>query len=66
VHRVINRSGRERFSIPVFFDPHTDTIIDPVDLGVSQAESRHAPVRAGEHIMGRNKKSFAQFKDDQS
>ena len=66
VHRVINRSGRERFSIPVFFDPHTDTIIDPVDLGVSQAESHHAPVRAGEHIMGRNKKSFAQFKDDQT
>lgn len=28
-HRVINRSGRERFSIPFFFDPHVNTMIAP-------------------------------------
>lgn len=62
VHRVINRSGNERYSIPVFFDPNTDAIIDPCDLGISQAESLYEPVTAGEHITGRNKKSFSQFK----
>lgn len=62
LHRVINRSGTARYSIPIFFDPDTDTLIDPCDLGISQADSRHSPVRAGEHIAGRNAKSFAQFK----
>jgi isopenicillin N synthase-like dioxygenase len=61
VHRVINRTSNARYSIPVFFDPHTDTIIDPVDLGVPKADSAFYPVRAGEHIKGRNVKSFAQY-----
>jgi isopenicillin N synthase-like dioxygenase len=29
-HRVINRSGRERLSIPFFFDPHVHTLIAPL------------------------------------
>jgi isopenicillin N synthase-like dioxygenase len=62
LHRVVNRTPNARYSIPVFFDPHTDTVVDPVDLGVLQADSLHAPVKAGEHIAGRNKKSFSQYK----
>lgn len=62
LHRVVNRTSHARFSIPVFFDPHTDTIVDPVDLGVAQADSRYEPVTAGQHISGRNKSSFAQYK----
>ena len=62
VHRVINRSKGARYSIPVFFDPHTDTIVDPIDLGATVAESAYPPVRAGEHIASRNSKSFSQYK----
>ena len=62
VHRVINRSGNERYSIPVFLDPHTDTLVDPRDLGVAEADAKYPPIKAGEHIAGRNKKSFAQHK----
>ncbi len=62
VHRVINRTSNARYSIPVFFDPHTDTVIDPVDLGVAREQSAYEPVTAGHHIAGRNKKSFAQYK----
>lgn len=62
VHRVINRTPNARYSIPVFFDPHTDTIVDPVDLGVSRQTSEYAPVTAGQHISSRNKKSFSQYK----
>ncbi len=62
LHRVVNRSDNARYSIPVFFDPHTDTIIDPVDLGVSKQKSEYEPVKAGQHISSRNRKSFAQYK----
>lgn len=62
VHRVINRTNHARYSIPVFFDPHTDTIIDPTDLGVSKDACLFEPVTAGQHIAGRNQKSFAQYK----
>ena len=27
-HRVVNRSGVERFSMPVFFDPDYDTVVE--------------------------------------
>lgn len=60
LHRVINRSGRARHSIPIFFDPHTDTPIDPCDLGVAREDSRYEPVTAGAHIAARNRRSFAQ------
>ena len=62
VHRVINRSNKARYSIPVFFDPHTDTLVDPIDLGVSAEHSKFDPVRVGEHIASRNSKSFSQYK----
>jgi isopenicillin N synthase-like dioxygenase len=62
VHRVINRSKGARYSIPVFFDPHTDTIVDPINLGVTAADSKYPPVLAGEHIAGRNAKSFSHYK----
>lgn len=62
LHRVINRTANARYSIPVFFDPHTDTIVDPVDLGVSKLESAYDPVTVGQHISSRNKKSFSQYK----
>ncbi len=29
-HRVINRSGRERYSIPFFYDPHVSTVVEPL------------------------------------
>lgn len=62
VHRVVNRSKAARYSIPIFFDPHTDTIIDPQDLGVSREDCLFEPVSAGQHIASRNKQSFAQYK----
>jgi len=61
LHRVINRTQAARYSIPVFFDPNTDTVIDPVDLGTPAADSRYPAVTAGGHISGRNKKSFSHF-----
>lgn len=62
LHRVVNRTQNARYSIPVFFDPHTDTVIDPIDLGVLKENALYEPVITGQHISSRNKQSFKQYK----
>lgn len=58
-HRVVNRSGRERFSIATFYDPDFKAIVDPADLGLPAGEAqRYETVSAGEHILGRINASF--------
>lgn len=61
VHRVINRTTGARYSIPVFYDPRTDAVIDP-HLFLREGETaRHSPITPGEHIAGRNRESFSQY-----
>lgn len=53
-HRVINRSGRERYSIAVFYDPHFDTPIEVLDTCVAPGETpRYAPTTCGAYILER-------------
>jgi len=63
VHRVINRSGRKRFSMPLFYDPAANAVIDPQLLGVSQADAKHQPITTGDHIQMRNQRNFTHYKD---
>ncbi|GAB4063054.1 isopenicillin N synthase family dioxygenase [Uliginosibacterium sediminicola] len=51
-HRVRNRAGVERFSIPFFLNPDRDTVIEPVPELVAQdgGEPRFAPVHVGDHL----------------
>ncbi len=53
LHRVINRSGRERHSIATFYDPTYDAAVDPRELGAAPDTLRYEPVRAGDYILGR-------------
>jgi isopenicillin N synthase-like dioxygenase len=57
-HRVINRSGKARYSIATFYDPDFTVQVDPRDLGTSAAECRYEPALAGKHILGRFDRSF--------
>ena len=60
LHRVVNSSGRERFSMAVFYDPAFHTVIDPRDLGLPEGEApRYAPTVAGEHQLARFNQVFA-------
>jgi isopenicillin N synthase-like dioxygenase len=42
-HRVVNRSGTERYAIPFFFDAGRDVAIDPVPTTVDANHPRQSP-----------------------
>ncbi|SFJ64587.1 isopenicillin N synthase family dioxygenase [Paraburkholderia megapolitana] len=53
LHRVINTSGRERYSIATFYDPTYGASVDPRELGTAEANLRYQPIAAGDYILGR-------------
>jgi isopenicillin N synthase-like dioxygenase len=59
LHRVINSSGHERYSIATFYDPTYGATVDPCDLGIDPATSLYPPVAAGDYILKRIDDSMA-------
>lgn len=50
-HRVVNRSGRTRYSIPFFLSPDMDATIEPLSQFVNQHNPPHySPVNFGEYL----------------
>lgn len=63
MHRVVNTSGRERYSIPFFIDADYDAVIAPLPSCVSAANpQRYPPVTCGAHKFGRFAASYAHLK----
>jgi isopenicillin N synthase-like dioxygenase len=53
-HRVINRSGRERYSVALFYDPHFDTAIEVLDTCCAPSTApRYTPTTCGAYILER-------------
>ena len=57
-HRVVNRSGAERYSMALFFDPDADTLIDPRAALRSGETPRYEPTTCAAHILGRYGAAF--------
>ena len=64
VHAVVNRSGRERYSIVVAVDPNWETEIKPVVFDGERPN--YEPVTCGEYIQGRFDRSFSYQKPTKS
>lgn len=65
LHRVINKSGHERYSIATFYDPTYSAMVDPCDLGIDPSASLYPPVAAGDYILKRIDDSMAYRKKAQ-
>ncbi len=60
-HRVINRTGQERYSCAFFFDPYVDTIITPLDECISEhLPVRYEPIRFGDFLRAELEAAYIQ------
>ncbi len=57
-HRVVNRSGRDRYSVATFYDPDFKAVIDPLTFGGGGRAAEYPVTTSGAHILGRIEKSF--------
>jgi isopenicillin N synthase-like dioxygenase len=58
-HRVRNVSGRDRYSLPYFFDPDMDSTVERLPGLNPNAAPRWGPVRFGDYVMERLDKNYA-------
>jgi isopenicillin N synthase-like dioxygenase len=62
LHRVINISGRERYSLPYFFDPDFSAPVVCLDSCRGDG-AKFAPTTAGQHLLDMINASFAYHKE---
>lgn len=63
LHRVINASGRERYSMPFFVEADSDAVFEPIPACTSADNPpRYKPVTCSDHMFARYQASFPHLK----
>lgn len=59
LHRVINRSGKERYSIPFFYTGNHDHVVSCIPTCLEEGESaKYPPIRVEDHIKAMYAKTY--------
>ena len=66
-HRVINTSGRERYSLPFFFDPTYHTLVSCLESCQGpDAPAKYPPITWGDYLTQRFDQTYAYRKEKQA
>ena len=66
VHRVLNTTGEERYSIPFFMGPNYETLLEPLENCVKEGKKNYPSVVAGDYVWRRLARSrFTEEEYDQ-
>jgi isopenicillin N synthase-like dioxygenase len=62
VHRVVSKHEKERYSIPFFYEPNFDTVVECLDVCLGPGEERKYPkTTAGGHLLEKYNQTHADF-----
>jgi len=62
VHRVINETGKVRFSIPFFFEPNFDTLVECLPCVLKEGEAPlFPPITSGQYLMDKYRETHDLF-----
>eukprot|EP00898_Chlorokybus_atmophyticus_P003033 jgi/Chlat1/3730/Chrsp259S03882 len=61
LHRVINTQGCERFSIPFFFEPNFDCVVECLGECCKDRPPRYPPTTSGQHLLDMYKATHAGY-----
>lgn len=56
LHRVMNDDSKYRVSVPFFYEPNFDALVEPLEICKRQTGSavpRFTPVVYGDHVIGK-------------
>ncbi|KAJ3988345.1 Clavaminate synthase-like protein [Lentinula detonsa] len=60
IHRAINRSGQERYSIPLFFGVDYDVLLQPIGSCISpEMPAKYEVISAGDYVRSRLEETYA-------
>lgn len=63
LHRVVNTTGAERYSVPFFFEPNFDAVVACLPTCCSDTNPpRYPPTTSGEHLVAKYRETHADFK----
>lgn len=62
LHRVVNRGGKDRYSVPFFFDGNVDCVLRPLDLKDGEGEGGKQWMTVEEHMRERFQSTYGRGK----
>jgi len=61
LHRVLTAGDTDRYSIPVFYDPHFDTEIKVLEVCCRDEPAKYPPTTVGQHLMSKYRETHSEF-----